>query len=115
MLEVEAIGDGVARGPPLRHLVVQPQTMKVFEQSLQSLRHLDGNEGDDLLGKTVPSTTDSLPLHRLHGYALREGGTEVEGKLMQVSMRLNIVPGCLCVFLGAADVVKSRSKGLFGS
>jgi hypothetical protein len=40
---------------------------------------------------------------------------KVEGKLMQVSMRLDIVPGCLCVFLGAADVAKSRSKGHFGS
>jgi hypothetical protein len=34
MLEVEAIGDGVARGCPLRCLVAQPQTMKVLERSL---------------------------------------------------------------------------------
>jgi hypothetical protein len=70
MLEVEAIGDGVARGRPLRHLVAQSQTMKVFERSLQSLGHLDGDEGDDLLEKAVPSAADNHPLHRLHDAAL---------------------------------------------
>jgi hypothetical protein len=40
---------------------------------------------------------------------------EVDGKLIQVSMRLDIVPKCLCVFLRVADLAKSRSKGRFGS
>jgi hypothetical protein len=34
MLEVEAISDSVARGCPLRHLVAQPHTTKVFKRSL---------------------------------------------------------------------------------
>jgi hypothetical protein len=50
--------------------------MKVFERSLQSLGHLEGYEGDDLLGKMVPSATDSHPLHRLHGAVLWESGRE---------------------------------------
>jgi hypothetical protein len=80
MLEVEAIGDDAARGCPLRHLVAQPQTTKVFERILRSLGHLDGEEGDDLLRKTVPSATGSHSLCRLHGGALWESGREVEGK-----------------------------------
>jgi hypothetical protein len=42
MLEVEAIGDDVARGCPLHRLVAQPQTTKALEWSLRSLCHLDG-------------------------------------------------------------------------
>jgi hypothetical protein len=34
MLEVEAIGDGMAQGHPHHRLVAQPQTTKVFERSL---------------------------------------------------------------------------------
>jgi hypothetical protein len=37
----------------------------------------------------------------------------VEGKLMQVWMKLGILPG-VYVYLGAADVAKSRPKGRFG-
>jgi hypothetical protein len=76
MLKVEAIGDGTARGHPLHRLVAQPRTMKVFERSLQSLSHLDGDEGDDLLGMTVRSATGSHPLRKLHGAALSESGRE---------------------------------------
>jgi hypothetical protein len=69
MLEVEAIGDDMARCRPLRHLVAQLQTMKVFERILQSLGHLDGDDGDNLLRKTVPSAAASHPLRSLHGAA----------------------------------------------
>jgi hypothetical protein len=74
--------------------------MKVFERSLQSLGHLEGYEGDDLLGKMVPSTTDSHPLHMLHGAVLWESGREVEGKVMQVWMNWDLLPRCLCVYRG---------------
>jgi hypothetical protein len=80
MLKVEAIGDGVSRGRPLHCLVASPQTMKVFEQSLRSLDHLDGDEGDDLLKRTVPNATCIHPPHRLHGAALWESGSEGEWK-----------------------------------
>jgi hypothetical protein len=76
MLEVEAIADDMAGGRPLRRLVAQPQITKVFEQSLRSLSHLDGDEGDDLLEKTVPSTVGNHPLRRLHGAVLWESGRE---------------------------------------
>jgi hypothetical protein len=59
----------------------EPQITKVFERSLRSLGHLDGDEGDDLLGKTVPSAIDSHPLHRLHGAALWESGREGNASL----------------------------------
>jgi hypothetical protein len=84
MLEVKAIGDDVARGRPLCRLVAQPQTTKVFEQSLQSLCHLDADEGDDLLGQSVPSAADNLPLPRLHGYALLETGREVNASIDEI-------------------------------
>jgi hypothetical protein len=84
MLEVEAIGDGVARGRPLRRIVTQPRTTKVFEWSLRSLGHLDGDEGDDLLGKTVPSTAGSHPLHMLHGVALWESGREGNASMDEI-------------------------------
>jgi hypothetical protein len=84
MLEVEAIGDDVAWGCPLRRLVAQPQTTKVFEWSLRCLCHLDGDEGDDLLGKTVPSATGIHPLRRLHGDALWESGREVNTSMNEI-------------------------------
>jgi hypothetical protein len=93
MLEVEVIGDGVAQGHPLRCLVAQPQTMKVFEWILQNLGHLEGDEGDDLLGKTVPSAIDIHLLCKLHGAALWESGREG----MQVWMKWDILPRCLCM------------------
>jgi hypothetical protein len=74
--------------------------MEVFRRSLRSLDHLDGNEGDNLLGKTVPSATGSYPLHMLYGAALWESGKEVEGKVMQVFMNWDLLPGCLCVYRG---------------
>jgi hypothetical protein len=77
MLEVEAIGYGADRGCPLYCLVAQPQTMKVLERILLSLSHLDGDEGDDLLRKTVPSAVGSHPLRGLHVAALWESGREV--------------------------------------
>jgi hypothetical protein len=86
MLEVEAIGDGATRGRPLRRLVAQPQTTKVFERILRSLSLLDDDEGDDLLRKKVPSTIDSHPLRMLHGATLWESGREVEGMVVQVLM-----------------------------
>jgi hypothetical protein len=76
MLEVEAIIDVAARGCPLHRLVAQLQIAKVFEWSLRSLGHLDGDEGDDLLRKTVPSAVGYHPLRMLHGAALWESGRE---------------------------------------
>jgi hypothetical protein len=72
--------------------------MKVFEWILRSLSHLDRDEGDDLLGKMVPSTAGSHPLHKLHGAVLWKSGREVEGKVMQVLMNRDLLPGCLCVY-----------------
>jgi hypothetical protein len=95
MLEVEAIDDDMARGHPLYHLVAQPQTMKVFEKSLRSLHHFDGDEGDDLLRKTVPSATGSLPLCRLHGYALWESGREVNASIDEIGYRSQVF---MCIF-----------------
>jgi hypothetical protein len=74
--------------------------MKVFEWSLRSLGHLDGDEGDNLLGKMVPCAVVSHPLRRLHGSTLWEGGREVEGKVMQVRVKLDLLHGCLCVYKG---------------
>jgi hypothetical protein len=65
ILQVEAIGDDVARIRPLRCLVAQPQVTKVFERCLQLFSYRGGNHGHDLLGKTVPSAYNN-PLHRLH-------------------------------------------------
>jgi hypothetical protein len=96
MLEVEAIGDGVAQGLPLRHLLAHPQSTKLFEQSHRSLCHLDGNEGDDLLGKTVPSAAGSLPLRRLRGDALWESRREVNANMDKIGYPSR----CLCVFRG---------------
>jgi hypothetical protein len=45
---------------------------------------------------------------------LWESGREVEGNLMQVWMKLDILPG-VYVYLGAVDVAKSRPKGLWFS
>jgi hypothetical protein len=112
MLEVEAIGDGVAQGRPLGRLVAQPQTMKVFKLSLRSRDHLDSDEGDDLLGKTVPSAAGSHPFDRLNGVALRESGREVEGKVMQVWMKSYLLPRCLCVYRGGR-CCERRFKGRF--
>jgi hypothetical protein len=75
MLEVETVGDGAAR--PLCRLIAQPRTTKVFEWS--SLSHLDGDEGDDLLEKTVPGVAAILFAGSM---VLRCG--KVEGKIMQV-------------------------------
>jgi hypothetical protein len=75
MLEVETVGDGAAH--PLYRLIAQPQTTKVFEWS--SLSHLDGDEGDDLLEKTVPGVAAILFAGSM---VLRCG--KVEGKIMQV-------------------------------
>jgi hypothetical protein len=97
MLEVEAIGDGIARGCPLHHLVAQPQTTKVFERSIRSLRYLDGDEGDDLLRKTVPSATGSLPLHRLHGFALWGSGREVNASIDEIGYHSWVF---MCIFRG---------------
>jgi hypothetical protein len=97
MLEVEAISDSAARGCSLHRLVAQPQTTKVFERSLESLSHLDGNEGDDLLRKTVPSIVGSHPLHRVHGSPFWESGRGVEEKVMQVWIKLDLLHGSLCV------------------
>jgi hypothetical protein len=91
LLEVEAIGDGAARDLPLCRLFAQPQTTKVYERILRSLDHLDGNEGDDLLMKTVPSAAGSHPLRRLHAAALWESGREG----MQVWMKWDLLIGCL--------------------
>jgi hypothetical protein len=96
MLEVEAIGNGVARGCPLHRLVAQPRTTKVFERSLRSLRHLDDDEGDDLLGKMVPSATGILPVRRLHGDALWESGRGVNASKDEIGYPSH----CLCVFRG---------------
>jgi hypothetical protein len=97
MLEVEAIGDGMARGRPLHHLVAQSQTTKVFEWSLRSLCHLDDDEGDDLLGKTIPSATGSLPLRRLHGYVLWESGREVNASIDEIGYCSWVF---MCIFRG---------------
>jgi hypothetical protein len=91
MLEIEAIGDGVAQGCPLHHLVAQPQTMKVFEQSLRSLGHLDSNEGDNLLEKVAqaPSAgiifTGSMVLScgKLEGKWIG-CGTEINGSMDEI-------------------------------
>jgi hypothetical protein len=58
MLKVEAIGDGTAQRRPLCRLVAQPQTANVFQWCLRCLSHLNGDHGDDVLRKTVPSTVD---------------------------------------------------------
>jgi hypothetical protein len=95
-LEVEAIGDGVARGCPLRCLVAQPQTTKVLEWSLRSLHHLDSDEGDNLLRTMVPSAAGSLPLRKLHGDASWESGREVNTSMVEIGYPSR----CLCVFRG---------------
>jgi hypothetical protein len=56
----------------------------------------NGDEGDDLIGKTIPSTVGSLPLHRLHGDALWESGRKVNASMDEIGYPSR----CLCVFRG---------------
>jgi hypothetical protein len=58
--------------------------MKVLERILWSLGHLDNDEGDDLLGKMVPSAVGSHPLRRLHVAALWEIGREVYASMDEI-------------------------------
>jgi hypothetical protein len=76
ILKVEAIGNGAAQGRSLRHFVARPLDMKVFKWSLLSLGHLDDDEGDNLIRKTVPNAAGSHPLRRVHGVALWGSGRE---------------------------------------
>jgi hypothetical protein len=94
LLEVEVVGDGEARDRPLHHLVAQPQTTKVFERCVRCLCHLDGDKGDDLLWKTVPSATDIGPLRMLHDAWMLQSGM---GKIAKVDVMGSLSRMLMCI------------------